>query len=77
MASALLDMGADIHDGQPLCHAAKQGNPGLVQLLLDRGADATAQDGRALLEAAGGGHTATAQLLLDRGAVSTHRMVRL
>ncbi len=57
----------------PLSHAAREGYPHIVRLLLEHGADPNAPEdlaprGRALFEACAGNHLEVAELLLGRGA---------
>ena len=68
VVTALLDAGAEIHDGFAICWASVGGHTPVVALLLDRGADVNYGDGIPLRNAAREGRLETTRLLLDRGA---------
>ncbi|MDF1655702.1 MAG: ankyrin repeat domain-containing protein [Coxiellaceae bacterium] len=57
-----------IKNGENLIAAARFGRVGIVEFLLDGGADIAARDNAALKYAAWSGHAKTVSLLLDRGA---------
>lgn len=66
-----LAMMPDGHGDQPIHHAARNGDTGVVRLLIEHGADVNAQNprGHTVLYCAGGhGHLATLELLLSAGA---------
>ncbi|PVH69849.1 ankyrin, partial [Cadophora sp. DSE1049] len=66
----------DKYDMYPLGRAAVMGIPGLVQTLLDDGADINARNGRgwtALQFAARNGQPDTVRLLAAQGATINHR----
>jgi ankyrin repeat protein len=70
-ADSALVNSKDKDDKTPLFIAAEQGNVGVIEVLLDKGADVNAQGGgygNALYAASAGGHKETATLLLDKGA---------
>jgi Ankyrin repeats (3 copies) len=71
MAHALLQLGgvdAGFCDGEALVEAARRGDDGVVQLLLDYGAPAGCRSGEPLVAAARDGHVKAVRLLLDYGA---------
>jgi hypothetical protein len=86
LAEFLLDKKFEIEERSPglfcfaLQAAAANGNENMVQLLLNRGADANAQGGifgRALQVAAWSGQNGVIRLLLDEGGISKNRGWRL
>jgi uncharacterized protein len=76
LATELLDYGASVDardrlGARPLSHAARFGNPEMVDLLLAHGAPIDARNlagATALYFAAEGGHVSVAQRLMERGA---------
>jgi ankyrin repeat protein len=70
-ADSALVNSKDKDDKTPLFIAAEQGNVGVIEVLLDKGADVNAQGrfyGNALYAASTYGHKEIATLLLDKGA---------
>jgi ankyrin repeat protein len=62
---ALLDAGADFRKSNPLLHAINSGDPALVTLILQKGADPDMKNGSPLAAAARSGQADLVNILLD------------